>query len=110
MSCGRRIGVALCVLLPVIGILLISVWPKGPTYQGRTVEEWFEGYHTLRNTRSLQPRTGELAVAESAFEALGTNAVPYLAARITQDPNYSTLEMWRINYRRRIPQVIQSVW
>jgi hypothetical protein len=40
---------------------------------------------------------------------MGTNAVPFLASRITQDSSYSRMDLWRNNVRRRLPQFLKPL-
>ena len=102
MTRRRRIGLAICLLLLVIAVV-VSLRPSGPSYKGRSMHDWFERYKQLRdNTRPPVPseKPGEVAAIEEAFVAMGTNAVPFLAGRITRDPSYSRIDMLRFKYRR----------
>jgi len=85
------------------------------------VEAWFESYDEMRNkgtydavraTPASQQQTvttNDLMLAESAFQRMGTNAVPYLAGRINQNFGYSRMEVWRIKVRWRLPQLLKGL-
>jgi len=87
---NRRKLVLITTALVALVIALSLCWPKpkGYTYQGMTVEEWFRaGLKTPRGTNvSLAFPTN----VTQAFAAMGTNAAPYLASRITRniDPSW----------------------
>ena len=119
MTGRRKVALAACASILAVAL---TFWlrPSGPTYEGRTIGEWFRRYDEMRNkgyydaVRSIPPSQrqpvapGETALAEHAFIKMGTNAVPYLAGRITQDSTYSRFELWRIKVRRRIPQILRG--
>jgi len=93
-------------------LIILFLWPRsGPGYAGRSVPDWFRIYHD-RRANNFPPRPALSAAAEanvqSAFRAMGTNAVPYLASRIIQDLEYSRLALWRIRNRQRIPRFIED--
>jgi len=50
------------------------------------VEEWFKGYKPLRYDN--------FDAAETTFRKMGTNAIPFLAGRITRDLSPSLFEQW----------------
>jgi len=118
MTGRRKLALLACASIMAV-TLFFWLRPKGPTYEGRTIEEWFERYEELRNKsyydavravpaserKAVTP--DDMASAENAFRKIGTNAVPYLAGRITQDWNYSRLDLWRIKVRWRIPQILK---
>ena len=120
MSRRRKLAFAGCAAVAVIAFLC---WPRvhGPIYEGRTVEEWFKSYDELKNkggydaVRGIPPAErqpvaqSDLMLAELAFRRMGTNAVPYLASRITQGFDYSRMEVWRIKIRGRLPQVLKGL-
>ena len=61
------------------------LWPRDVyRYQGKTVEQWFRDYTPVPYDSGVM----------GAFVEMGTNAVPFLASRINQDPNPSRLERW----------------
>ena len=108
-----------CAIVAAIGFIC---WPRAlaPSYEGRTVEEWLKSYDELRNKGTYDAVRAvpasqrkavthdELTRAESAFQKMGTNAVPYLADLINRDLGSSKLEVWRIKIRWRLPQVLKG--
>jgi hypothetical protein len=107
----EEVALAVCVTLVVIVVLF---WRRinGPAYEGRTVEQWFKLYHASRDYTSsqhLKPDPDELKLVKSAFRRMGTNAVPFLVGRITRYLGYSSLELWRFKYRRKIPQTLSGL-
>jgi len=60
--------------------LTVALWPKprGYTYQGKTVEEWFDEFMKQRKPRWSPHSPRGLSPAEAAFHEMGTNAVPFL--------------------------------
>lgn len=121
MSRRRKLALVGCV---AVGIVTLIYWPRahGPTYEGRTVEEWFKSYDEMRNkgfydavratpaSQQLKVTTNDLMFVESVFQRMGTNAVPYLAGRINQNHGYSRMELWRIKIRWRSPQLLKSLF
>jgi hypothetical protein len=109
MSRRRKIALAVCAMLAAVVLL----WPRdrGPTYEGKTVEEWFQRYCTILDSPSYTFGTDvpQLTPVLTAFEVLGTNAVPFLAGQITRDQSYSTLESWQIKLRESAPSSIGLV-
>jgi hypothetical protein len=117
MSRRRKLALAGCAAVALVALV---VWPRahGPSYEGRTVEEWFKHYDELKNKGSYDVIRGiplserqpvaqsELMLAESAFRRMGTNAVPYLVGRVTQDFTYSKSEVWRMKIRGHLPQML----
>jgi len=105
----------------IVAVISLVCWPRahGPSYEGRTVEEWFKRYDELRYRGGYGPvippseqepvAESDLMLAETAFRRMGTNAVPYLAGRITQDFSYSKMEVWRMKIRGRLPQVLKGL-
>jgi hypothetical protein len=83
------------------------------------MEAWFKSYDEMRNmgyydavraiplSQQKSVTTNDLMFVESVFERMGTDAVPYLAERINQNPGYSKLEVWRIKIRWRLPQLLK---
>jgi hypothetical protein len=120
MSRRRKLALAGCAIVAVITLLC---WPRahGPSYEGRTLEEWFNRYDEMKNkgyydavraTPASQQQTvttNDLTLVESVFKRMGTNAVPYLAGRINQNPGYSRLDVWRIKVRWRLPQLLKGL-
>jgi hypothetical protein len=79
-----------------VGIAIVICWPhpRGYTYQGKTVQEWFGEF---ADSQALQdyPATGDVGpVALAAFNAMGTNAAPFLTSRIIRDLTPSRFERW----------------
>jgi HEAT repeats len=116
----RKLALTGCAIVAVIALLC---WPRthGPSYEGRTVEEWFKRYDEMRYkgyydaVRGIPPSEQEsvaqsdLMLAQSAFQRMGTNAVPYLVGRITQGFDYSRTEVWRMKIRGRLPQMLKGI-
>jgi hypothetical protein len=72
------------------------------SYEGQTIAEWFKRYSAARLSDSAQSP----APAEKAFQALGTNAVPFLVRRINQTQGYTRLSLLRAKYHRHIPEFL----
>src|SRR5689334_17011809 len=99
MTGRRKLALAACASIMAV---TFTFWlrPRGPTYEGRTIEEWFKRYDEIRNKSYYDAVRGipisqrrpiapdETARAENAFKKMGTNAVPFLAGLITQDWTY----------------------
>jgi len=92
------------VLVLVCALVGLLALPRGYTHQGRTVEEWFREFATSFSSESHPPSPEELQQFTSsiAFAEMGTNAVPFLAGRITRDLDPSRLEVWAGKLPRRI--------
>jgi hypothetical protein len=115
MSRRTRLILAACA---TFGVVAVIFWLRasGPRYAGATVEQWLERYDEMRHkgyydaVRAVPPaqrqpvNSNELALAQAVFKVIGTNAVPFLASRITQDSSYSRMDVWRIKVRWRLPQ------
>jgi len=72
----RKLTIAASLLAVALTIALCWPKPKGYTYQGKTVEQWFGSYF----------KRGQENDAYFAFrDGIGTNAVPFLVDRITRD-------------------------
>jgi len=75
-------------------VVVVCVWLFRPsagsgrevTYQGQTLEQWFNGAPSHSNTLG-------------AFRAIGTNALPFLASRINRRLRLSLLESFRVKLR-----------
>jgi hypothetical protein len=73
------------ILVPAVAltagvVLTTALWPRprGHTYQGKTVEEWFGEYVNGRQLR-IHPNAVYFR-AEKAFQEIGTNAAPFLVS------------------------------
>jgi hypothetical protein len=53
-------------------LAFITIWPSGPSYQGRSIQSWF--YHPGEND-------------SEAFRAMGDQAVPFLIGRLEDAPS-----------------------
>jgi HEAT repeat protein len=73
------VGVA-AMLLAAAGLLLLIVWPWGPSYQGKSINKWF---YAVGNFRSPP----DPALDREAFAAMGRDAVPFLVARLEDAPS-----------------------
>src|SRR6185503_15065686 len=82
------------------------------TYQGKTVEEWFEVY--LKEVPNPGSRlfastvvihTRGPSTSEAAFKAMGTNAWPFLATAVNQRADKS----WVDRARSMLPKSIRSM-
>jgi hypothetical protein len=78
---------ALALLLLTLGIgvtAVWAVWPREPSYQGRSLSAWLD---------ALSGEGGEHLQAEEVVRHLGAKAVPFLKTRLTlaDDPS------WRLN-------------
>ena len=69
------------------------VWPRGYVYQGKSVQAWFKD---CANDSWVEDyaSTGEMGQSGEVFRSMGTNAVPFLASRITRDLTPSWFEPW----------------
>jgi len=84
------------VLVLVCALVGLLALPRGYTHQGRTVEEWFREFATSFQANSHPPSPEELLQMKTsiAFCEMGTNAVPFLASRITRDLEPSRFQVW----------------
>jgi hypothetical protein len=89
-------GVLVLVCALITAVAFCCLKPKGYTYQGKTVEEWFGEYR-----RQFFYPTVVSSDAESAFFEMGTNALPFLTSQIKQDLEPSLLEVWAQNLPKR---------
>jgi len=100
----------------VVVALTVTLWPKprGYTYQGKTVQEWFE--EIVNNIGSTWPngtvddeKQTKVDSACEAFRNMGTNAVPFLTSQINRDFRPTLLEKatsrlpkaWQLKPRNR---------
>jgi len=100
MTLKRKLGIAAV----LVAALTITLWPRprGYTYQGKTVEEWFRDYTPFRYGI---PDNG----AENAFREMGTNGVPFLVSRINRDFAPSLFERWAYKLPLRFRPVSKDV-
>lgn len=92
------------VALAAVAVIAAGAWslrPRGYTYQGKTVEEWFNEYCkekfdwlALVRSRRATPSEPPGQTALAAFREMGTNALPFLTSRINRDLTQSRLEQW----------------
>jgi len=84
--------------LVALAVTIVLCWPKprGYTYRGKTVEEWFKEFNASYSPGpgSLSPENLWKTEASVAFREMGTNAAPFLAMRI-MDTERSLIEKWR---------------
>ena len=86
-------------------LAVLFFWPAPmPSYAGRTVGQWFDLYTDNGGNNS----PAQITNVAPAFTAMGTNAVPYLAGRITQ-PGYSAFTRWRLRNGQRIPRLVEGL-
>src|SRR5262245_59712227 len=82
----------------LVALVVALCWPRqsGYTYQGKTVEQWFDEYNASYRplNSSLTPECLWQPKASLAFHAMGTNAATFLALRI-MDSERSRLETLR---------------
>jgi hypothetical protein len=107
----RRKAALIAGVVIALGVLCVS-WlrPIDPTHEGRTMEEWFEQYRLVVEARSVwSADETQLLPVLAAFESFGTNAVPFLASRITRDQNHSTVSEWRIKLWGAVPKSGQKL-
>jgi hypothetical protein len=81
-------------------IVVMLLWPRGYTFQGRTVGAWFKDCAKDQWVRDF-PSTGEIGASGEVFRLMGTNVVPFLASRITRDLTPSRLDRWMSRLPRR---------
>ena len=83
MTLKRKLGM---VALVAVLLAVVLCWPKprGYTYQGKTVEEWFE--------QIIKHPTDTNALR--AFVVMNTNATSFLASLVVRDLTPSSLESW----------------
>ena len=85
--------------------IFVALWsqPSLPSYQGRSVKQWFSDCAKGQLIKDYF-RSGRVdPMAMEAFGAMGTNAVPFLAVRITSGLRPSRFELWRM----KLPAVFQ---
>src|SRR5881394_575565 len=81
------------VVLSVVAVgLTAALWPRprGYTYQGKTVKEWFE--QDLASRLLNDYPSPDAAIA---FVAMGTNTVPFLVNRATQELSTAWWDKWQ---------------
>jgi len=93
----RKLAVIAAVV--VVAIATIAFWPRprGYTYQGKTVKQWFLLTDAGRFTLNLEGNLGRMA-----FREMGTNAIPFLAGLILRDLEPSLFENWIGNFPKKI--------
>ncbi len=102
----------LCACIFAVGIAAFFAWPslQKPKYQGQTMEEWFNtAYEISSRIRSFEADKVEMHRVGPAFRHFDTNAVPYLAGRITQDFADSKLDKWLMKIRDASPQSLKRL-
>lgn len=109
MTFKRKLGIAAAALVATVTFVL---WPRPRyTYQGKTVEEWFEVYlKEVPNPgsnlfASTVVRLRGPSTSEAAFKAMGTNAWPFLATAVNQRADKS----WVDRARSMLPKSIRSM-
>src|SRR6266705_2475093 len=97
----------LLIVLPVVGIFVSLALLKGdkePTYQGRSLSEWFAVYST--NLQQEEPESKRKAAdAKQAIRNIGTNALPILLKRIQYQSSKS-----RIGFLRFVDKLPSMIW
>ena len=98
MTLKRKLGIA-ATLAVVLAVGICWPRPKGYTYQGKTVEQWFEVYlkevpnpgsRLFASTVHIGSRS--YSTSGAAFRAMGTNAWPFLATAVNQRTDKSWLD------------------
>jgi hypothetical protein len=95
------------VIVAVIAFALFWFRPKGPTNEGKTVEEWFNAaYKNMFQAfhGHLQPPSSDRYDSslhyhcEMAFRGFGTNALSFLVGKINQDmtPSKTSQHHWEL--------------
>jgi len=97
MTRTRKLVVIAAVI--VVAISTIALWPKprGYTYQGKTVEQWFG--------ECCQILVSDEALSSDPYAAcvlMGTNAVPFLTCQSTQNLEPSLIEVWAQKLPKRV--------
>ena len=92
-SLRRRLWPVL-ILAGLLGGIFAFGTSRGPKHEGRTAAEWLR--HYCERVYLRPTRNASTAEVQLAFRAMGTNAVPYLAGRITGTQVDSSMEnRWR---------------
>jgi HEAT repeats len=84
-----RIALALLLLTMIGGIAWLALHPDDPTYKGKRLSVWLEGYNVVN-------RPSEPIRAQEAYEAvrhIGTNAIPTLLRRLRAKDSKLTLQL-----------------
>jgi hypothetical protein len=91
MTRAHKLTLAASMIALAVTVALCWPKPRGYTYQGKTVEEWFEEFAHGRWYEEY-PSTGEVGPVALVFTAMGTNAAPFLISRISRDLGPSRFE------------------
>jgi len=88
----RRRTIILSLFLLAVIAVFVANHSSGPSHEGRSVEQWFRLYY------EKSPTLPHNSPIKSAFKAMGTNAVPFLANRILGDltPRKRPAWMWKL--------------
>jgi hypothetical protein len=86
----RRLILGILALGILAALIVILTLPREPSYQGRSLSDWFEVYAKAGFEAHLDPHhpynREAVAQVEHAFEMMGTNATPLLVEWIRQEP------------------------
>jgi len=73
----------------IAGLIIWSVPPKEPAYQGRSLSSWLDEWD---NSPWPHDRTNPAVLA---IRAIGSNAVPILLSRFSRDESTNEIKFWR---------------
>ncbi len=116
----RVIAIVVAVLLAGCLVIYFAT-PKEPSYQGRTLTQWFWKFNRLRGDvaaydTTLPPHLEEFKSSERAIRAIGTNAIPTLLAWVRDAKSTPIRERLNlllerqtlIRFRFRLP--VEKLW
>ncbi len=97
----RKLTLAAIVAVVVAAFALVWSRPTGPTYEGKSVAQWFKLY---RNWSFCERED-----ARDAFKALGDQAAPYLLSVLTRPQLLSRLKTSYAKFQSKLPPYLKRV-
>src|SRR5437870_12631878 len=94
-------------LLPVIGVTAWQVLrPREPSYQGKPLSVWLEGYNPYRTSDSgVLVEQPEWRKADESVRHLGTNAIPTLLKMLRARDTAFKTRLMRLAQKQHIVKI-----
>jgi len=107
MSARQKLRFSVGTAIVVLGVFWLSLRTEQSTYDGKSISYW-----SARSVKLVTSYNGindpdEVKLLRRAFNVMGTNAVPYLASRITQDLRESRFNLVRFRLWRSLPDFMK---